>query len=492
MSGFALECPYPNATTCVIVGPIPPAGWQRVAAFASALWFTPGPREATPAPAGVTIECVGLQEDLRTCVAALERFLAKDGRRLPTLLVGPGGNTERVMSQVRATLDAHHRARFTRQRDGFRWQDHVLQNLPAYLERRVPEAWAGALAGLPAFVCGAGPSFEVTAPVVAKWAEAAVVFAGDSAVRALARHGVAPEFVVSTDVAKTPEKCLTATLPPGSRVILSSLSPPAWWQEAAPQHCRFLSGRQVTEDWLSGQGLAKTTARVVENCGATALELARFLGCAPIYLAGMDLALDENGELRRHHSDTPVAAYAESGFKADQVHPRVPGNTSATVPTHVWGDWHAMDQRLAEWPPGLVVNVNDRGARLQNTTVVAPQDLALSAPRRDKASALAALAEPPAPSAVPAITGRARRAAELGRTCVGQARHALAAAGPAGAAQALRRALMDPDCARLLGAQAFKVMPHLVPPIEGDDAFWQTLLEECECLLRRVDAAFPQ
>ena len=38
--------------------------------------------------------------------------------------------------------------------------------------------------------------------------------------------------------------------------------------------------------------------------------------------------------------------------------------------------------------------------------------------------------------------------------------------------------VIDPELIRLLGAYELKLMPHLFPPIEGDNAFWQGLLDE--------------
>ncbi|MEO6994955.1 MAG: hypothetical protein ABI273_15210, partial [Lacunisphaera sp.] len=57
-------------------------------------------------------------------------------------------------------------------------------------------------------------------------------------------------------------------------------------------------------------------------------------------------------------------------------------------------------------------------------------------------------------------------------------RHALTFRGPAAFAAAFTPLVLDPDIGRALGAYALKLMPHLVPPIEGDHAHWQTLLDE--------------
>jgi len=61
-----------------------------------------------------------------------------------------------------AQFESHQRARTTRQKDGFKWQSQLLANLGFYARRRVPASWAGALQGLPAFICGAAPARRST------------------------------------------------------------------------------------------------------------------------------------------------------------------------------------------------------------------------------------------------------------------------------------------------------------------------------------------
>jgi hypothetical protein len=372
----------------------------------------------------------------------------------------------------------------TRQQDGFLWQKHVLENLSAYAARRVPASWAGVLRGCPAFVCGAGPSLDATAPKIAAIADRAVVFAADSALRALARRGIRADFAVSIDVAKQPDKCL----PPGntpSRVVLSTVSPPAWRQAVPPDAVHFLSSGQVTLDWIAQHGIARTATAATENCGSTALELARFLGCSPIYLFGLDLALDSANPGQRHHTAVDTTLYAKSNFNAAQEFPRVPGNHAPEVATHVFGDWRALDERLAGWPANLVVNVNDRGARLRNTTIVHPDRFTFEAAAIEPASLLASLARPavPDPAAARAAFERLRDAGRHGVAQLPALYRALEGGGPPAVVAALRPLFAAQDFGRAMGAFSLKTMPHLVPPVEGDAAFWRALLDELAALV---------
>lgn len=443
---------------------------------------------STPRLAAPRVHTLPLDRAAHELTPILERFICRDSRHLPSVFVSAdvlSRNAEaylQVVSHVHGLLATHHGARITRQRDGYDWQRHLLQNLPGYTERRVPASWKDALRGLPAFVCGAGPSLDVSAPILAAHAGQAVVFSADSALRALHRHGVQADFAVSIDVAKRPEKCLPPSHPP-HRVVLSAVSPPTWLSAADRESCYFLSSGQVTLDWLATQGVPKTELIARENCGNTALELARHLGCAPIYLFGLDLALDAGNPAQRHNSAVDATVYAASGFDAEQQHPQVPGNYAESVPTFALSDWRSLDERLAAWPGDLVINVNDRGARFRNTRLVHPADYSFAHTGADKLAALAALAASPRsePAAAPAlkhlraIARRAALRAEMLRT-------EFRAHGPAGAVQVFREVLVDPEARAVFGAFSLKLMPHLLPPTEGDAAFWSALIDEFTAL----------
>lgn len=481
--GTALTRLYPGATTAIVVGSAAADPAPDLRGCRAVLWChtSPAPHPTLALPAGAKLFPLPLAQ---AEPAALEQFLRLDARHLPSLHVQPAALADPayqpLLARLTTLLAEHHRARVTRQQDGYRWQSHLLQNLPAYATHRLPENWRGALAGHPAFVCGAGPSLDISAPRLAAAAERGVVFAADSALRTLARHGVAADFVVSIDVAKLPEKCLPATHHP-ARAVLSSVSPPAWHHALPGATPVYVANRQITLDWLDTLGLARPPLAATESCGSTALDLARFLGCAPIYLFGLDLALTST---QRHTTSADASIYTHSGFDASQEHPRIPGNYAATVPSHAAGDWHALDARLATWPAGLVHNVNDRGARLGNTTLVPTATFTCTVPALPKASLLAALPAPTPPDA--AVLARAFiQVQDAGRRvheALPAVRGAFTRGGPASAAEALRGLFADRTIGRALGGFALKLMPHLLPPTEGDPATWQIYIDELAAL----------
>ena len=491
MEKLLFEKRFDRATTAILVGGFP-ADFSR-SPFKELLWFcAPGLGLAPlvgPGDAAVRVVDVAVADDAAV-EAAIEELIRRNARVLPSIFVSEGTTREsparfqQVIRRVYDLVEGHLRARDTRQKDGFTWQKHVLANLPSYLSRRVPDSWAGALAGIPAFVCGAGPSLDVSADRLAEVAGRGVIFAADSALKALARRGIRADFAVSIDAAKLPEKCLPADLPP-SRIVYCPTSP-STWSAASPGVPRYLvSTRQITIDWLEELGAKRTLPRATESCGSTALELALFLGCAPIYLFGLDLALDPAKPEARNTAEADPKLYAASGFNPARALPHVPANVGSDVPTHIYGDLRALNVRLAGLPSGLIRNVNDRGARLDNATWVPPAQLQVEAPREDIPAALARLPEATAldPQAASRISAALAAAAAKGKAELPKLRGALASGGPEKLLPLLRALFSDKDFSRGLGAFSMKCLPHLLPPVEGDAIFWGQLLDELAALL---------
>jgi hypothetical protein len=492
-----LELHDPSATRCVLIGTRPAE--RDFSAFSAVLWLcdaegiAAGPPPVRPG----ALEAVVIDRcDPATLAAHIERFLLRDGRQLPSLWVGDDvlqraqSPYQSALAEVQAQLETQLRSRLTRKALAFTWQKHLLQNAGPYCRQRVPATWAGALRGLPAFVCGAGPSLDVSLPALARVAGQGVVISGDSSLRALARHGVGADFAVSIDAAKVPDRCLPEGAMPG-RVVLSPFSPPPWAAAVPADRIFFLSNANLTVDWLGEQGVVRTGARVTESCGSTALDLARFLGCSPIYLFGLDLAASADAPHVRHHSGVDPTLYASSGYHAERPCPRVPGNYEPEVSTFLLSDVRALNRRLAEWPSGLIHNVNDRGVRIANTTVVHPRDLKLGRPAPDKAARLAALGGPPegeasrAEAALQALAGVAlRHSAQLDRLrrTLGQGRVGELVAG-------LRVLFSDPAFSRVLGAFSLKVVPLLLPPHEADATVWTALMDELAELVTLAETA---
>jgi hypothetical protein len=490
MSRLATSQISPGAETCVLVGGADGLENVDLRGYRSVLWFA---REAAAAraPAGLdpqrtTVEAVDRLDPQRT-MESLDHLIQRDALHLPSVFVTDEVTGESapayqpVIEAIFAQFERHQRARLTRQQDGFLWQRHVLGNLSAYAHRRVSRYWAGALDGVPAFICGAGPSLDASLPALAPFAEGGVIFAADSALRALARANVCADFLVTVDPNKTPERCLVPGHPSAGRVIAASASPPDWQYSVAEQKLHYLSGKQLTEDALTAFGVKKTGVAVEENCGITALALALHLGCGPVYFFGMDHAVDAQAPGRWHQRHADPACYQGNGFQAAHAYPRVPGNFQDEIATPLYREWRRLDALCGGLPAGLVFNVTDRGARLSNTTVVRPEAFAPAVPAADKAARLSLLAAPQAVRASEwrrmqlALAGLAGRAA----AAIDDARRALRAGDAAKVAGHLAGIFQRKEFSLLFGNYSLRILPHLLRPAETTPAMWEQLLHEC-------------
>jgi hypothetical protein len=490
MNRMLIEKSYPHATTCVVLGRCDGIAGLDLNRFREVLWIVDaeGARQP-PTLAGTELQVAEIET--ARVEEIVDAFVLRTPNRLPSVFVSSDvlarhtSAYESAIADLHAVLEGYHRARETRQKDGFKWQEHVLRNVPFYLRRRLPAAWRNALAGIPAFVCGAGPSLDASGAKLTAVASRGILFSADSALRALAKHGVSPDFVVSIDVAKTPEKCLPPTGYSG-RLIRSIVSPPSWESAVPKPQQYFLGGGQLTLDWIAAKGVPQTEITVSETCGSTALDLARFLGCTPIYLFGMDLAADAADPAKRHHAGVEKSIYTASGYNPSQSQPMVPGNYVDRLPTFMFGDWRALDARIAAWPAGLVVNVNDRGARLSNTTLVHPDNFAPeSVPAVHPANLDTLLAEPVLlEEASSLIAAEMRRVGAAAATALPRLRAAVAANAVPTVVAEFRAIFGRPEMAQPLGAFSLKLMPHLLPPVNPDPGFWRTLVDEFETLVR--------
>jgi hypothetical protein len=459
------------------------------------LWFASGENPRWPERLGIGPEKVTVQSvdhlDSSRALRTLDDIIKRDALRIPSVVLteGVGGPESTlylpVIDAIFAQLEAHRSARFFRQQQGFPAQLNVLANLPAYVRRRMPNSWAGALDSIPAFICGAGPSLNTSAAKLAEFAQHGVIFATDSALPALAKREIPADFALAVDPRKTPANCLPREARPPNRLMIASATLPSWLETVAEEQTLFLSGRQLTEDWLVANGVPKTAAGVTENCGTTAFELALFLGCRPLFLFGMDHAIDGNDATHWHHADFSNGLECQQLQARSSDYPTVPGNFQEKVATPFFQEWSKFDSRCSGLPRGLGVNVIDRGARIRNTTVVRPADFALASRGESKAARLARLG---AADSIPEADARKlfdniRRVAAATNPMIAEAREALKQKQLNRVAGLLVHAFTQKPFSQLMGNYTLKVIPHLLRSETVECDQWDQLITETGDLL---------
>jgi hypothetical protein len=185
----------------------------------------------------------------------------------------------------------------------------------------------GRFRGIPAIICGAGPSLEKNVDLLRGLRDRALIFAPGSAMNALGSFGVMPHLGCASDpnvdqIDRFERNSLfEVPLFYANRWHRSIL--PFW--HSPPLFLHGLGMHQI-EHWIE-EGLGLTGGETVEPCHSAThlcLNIARLLGCGPIILVGQDLA------------------YSGGKFYSEQV-----GASSSARPSHLGASDHFYERPIA-------------------------------------------------------------------------------------------------------------------------------------------------
>ncbi len=174
---------------------------------------------------------------------------------------------------------------------GLKVLTNAIRNLSALPKSKIGQALEGKCAGLPAIVCGAGPSLNHALPLLSSLKDKAVIIAGGSAVRALNAHGLSPHLYANID-----------PHPPYRRFIeQDSFEAPFFYQG---RFCHALLDRVHSPlIWMPDSGSYPLEAWLAAECGIFTerfdggwtvsnfcTSLAAHLGCGTVIFVGMDFS----------------------------------------------------------------------------------------------------------------------------------------------------------------------------------------------------------
>jgi hypothetical protein len=190
---------------------------------------------------------------------------------------------------------------------GYELCANFLQNLHCVKRSFYANAMKGAYRGVPAIVCGAGPSLEVEEIKKAS----ALIIAGGSSIAALDHAGVKIHFGMAIDPnseehirlknirQKMPLLYSTRVFPD---VIKGWNGPLGYMRSGAGGVLELWLDEELgLDEEMIGQHLLPSAMSVTAMC----LAWAHFLGCNPIYFNGIDLAYTDK---KRYASGVPVSA----------------------------------------------------------------------------------------------------------------------------------------------------------------------------------------
>ncbi|HEY2811634.1 MAG TPA: 6-hydroxymethylpterin diphosphokinase MptE-like protein [Rhabdochlamydiaceae bacterium] len=169
-----------------------------------------------------------------------------------------------------------------------------LRNLFFFSNALLGDSLKDSCKGIPAILCGAGPSLNAAMPLLGSLKDKALLIAGGTALSALGAHGIEPHLAAYLD-------------PDPSRAAFSNQSifeTPFFYQSRFS--CDLLSHVHGARIWMMGSGNFPLEEWLIQACEVNAercdsgwtvanfcTAIALHLGCDPLILTGMDFACFE-------------------------------------------------------------------------------------------------------------------------------------------------------------------------------------------------------
>jgi len=178
---------------------------------------------------------------------------------------------------------------------------NLLSNLTQLPRSFLLNTWRDRFRGVPAIICGAGPSLEVLAPLLKQLEGRALIIAGGSALSALSHLGIRPHLGVAVD--PNPQEydavkgCTARDIP---LLYCSRVSPRVFEVFTGPLgYVRAGTGGALESYFEEKLGIEVPkigSDLSAESLSVTTLStaIAHTLGCDPIIFAGVDLAYTGN------------------------------------------------------------------------------------------------------------------------------------------------------------------------------------------------------
>lgn len=370
---------------------------------ATILVWEPGLAAAPPAAPGVRVS--GSLGALVEAAAAITDLAAREVAvgAIPELRERSSDDFTRFVDTVRRVLASARIRRATVARSAGVWLNHLATNLPRLATQPPFDLLAGAAAGCPGIVIGAGPSLDRGLDALRRLQGRAVLCAVSTALPPLARAGIVPDLVVVVEA--NDNTAHFAGVPHLDRMLLLAdpQGHPAHFTVPPARNLALAVGDTAAGDWLARAWGCRPLASG-GSVACLALSALHRLGCDPLVLTGMDLALTDGrthaagstqGERRgRYEPETGRFVFTSeerpaSGSWRGELAPAWGGGPP--VPTRpAFNAYRLWFEAAADtWAAGrTLINATGGGARIHGYEDVEPGDLVrVLAPRLPAAGA---------------------------------------------------------------------------------------------------------
>ncbi|MBI2742608.1 MAG: motility associated factor glycosyltransferase family protein [Chlamydiales bacterium] len=176
---------------------------------------------------------------------------------------------------------------------GKRVLSNYLENFSELGKAKRASGLFGEFKGVPAIICGAGPSLGREIEQLRKWKGRGVIFAGGSSLNVLSSFNLLPDLTACIDPDPPLERFLQQHAIEAPLFYQNRVSQELLAQAHGPRLWMPDSGNYPIESWMNAQvEIDEPPFDGGWNVSTFSLALARALGCSPIILVGVELSTD--------------------------------------------------------------------------------------------------------------------------------------------------------------------------------------------------------
>lgn len=274
----------------------------------------------------------------------------------------------------------------TVQKFGKRWVKNIVANQQYLINTPGIRNFAGVFSAVPALVAAAGPSLDEVLPYIPALYERCLIISVDTALRALLRTGIEPDFVVVVDPQYWNARHLDFCKSPGSCLVTEIGVYPSVLRHPF-EHRLLCSSLYPLGSFLEKDLDPKGRLGAGGSVATTALDFALHLGAQPVYIAGLDLAypdfkthftgaLFEERAFVRSNRFLPAETQSFQGLMGAQPF-YAPGASGGRVLTDtrlsLYTAW--FESRLRQLPPGLCKSLAPKGIHIPGLELGTVKDL---------------------------------------------------------------------------------------------------------------------
>ena len=276
--------------------------------------------------------------------------------------------------------------RTTVQKFGKRWVKNTILNQKYLVTTPGIRNLAGAFTSIPTLVVAAGPSLDEVLPFMPSLYERCLIISVDTALRAILRTGIEPDFVIVVDpqywnarhldFCDTPASCLVTEIAVYPTVLRHQF-----------QHKLLCSSLYPLGNYLEKGIDPKGRLGAGGSVATTAFDFALHLGTSPVFIAGLDLAYPDykthfSGALfeeRAFHSSNRFLPAETQSFRSLMgAYPfTAPSASGGTVLTDkrlsLYTAW--FEARLRQLPPSLCKSLAPKGIAISGLGLGSVEEL---------------------------------------------------------------------------------------------------------------------